>query len=112
MARSIDSSFYKSKAWKQVRKTYALSKHCICERCGMPVYVDGINDYLIKEHRTKGIVHHKEHLNQNNVVKDNIAYGFDNLELLCIECHNKEHFDTGILREGFTFDENGNLKTT
>ena len=110
--RSIDPAFYKSKAWKQVRRTYALSKHCICERCGKPVYVDGINDYLIKEHRTKGIVHHKIHLNETNVKDDNIAYGFDNLELLCIEDHNKEHFNTGILREGFTFDENGNLKTT
>ena len=109
MARSINPSFYKSKVWEQVRKSYALSKYCICERCGQPVYCDGITEYLDKEHRVKGIVHHKEHLNATNVMNDNIAYGFDNLELLCLECHNSIHFGTGILREGYKFDEEGNL---
>lgn len=109
MARSINPSFYKSKAWNRVRRNYALSKYCICERCNKPVYVDGITEYIDKEHRVKGIVHHKEHLNQKNVLDDNIAYGTDNLELLCIECHNKEHNDPGILRNGYSFDEEGNL---
>lgn len=107
--RSIDSSFYKSKAWITVRKTYALSKHCLCERCGKPVYVSGINEYIDKEHRLKGIVHHKEHLNETNYTNDAIAYDGNNLELLCIECHNQEHFTTDILRNGYSFDENGNL---
>jgi hypothetical protein len=42
-------------------------------------------------------------------MNDDIAYGFDNLELLCLECHNSIHFGTGILREGYKFDEEGNL---
>lgn len=107
--RSIDSSFYHTKLWKQVRKSYALSKYCLCERCGCSVYVDGINDYIDKEHRIKGIVHHKEHLNKDNYTNDSIAYDFNNLELLCIECHNREHFTSGVLRDGYKFDEYGNL---
>ena len=107
--RSIDSSFYKTKRWKQTRKMYALSKFCICERCGNPVYCDGITEYIDKEHRIKGIVHHKEYLNESNYTNENIAYGFDNLELLCIDCHNQEHFDKGILRDEYTFDDDGNL---
>lgn len=107
--RSIDSSFYKSKLWKSVRKSYALSKFCLCERCNQPVYVDGINEYIDKEYRVKGIVHHKIHLNESNYTDDKIAYDFDNLELLCIDCHNQEHFTTDIVREDYTFDEDGNL---
>lgn len=107
--RSIDSSFYKTTRWKQTRKMYALSKYCICERCGKPIYLSGVNDYLPKEKRLKGIVHHKEYLNETNYMNDEIAYGFDNLELLCFNCHQTEHFSTDILRKGYTFDEEGNL---
>lgn len=107
--RSINPSFYKTKLWKQIRRTYALSKYCICERCGKPVYVDGINDYIDKDKQIKGIVHHKEHLNQQNYTKDEIAYDESNFELLCIDCHNKEHFTNEILRDGYKFDDDGNL---
>lgn len=107
--RSIDSSFYKTKRWKQTRRTYALSKYCICERCNRPIYLSGVNDYLPKEKRLKGIVHHKEHLNESNYLIDEIAYGFDNLELLCFDCHQQEHFGTEILRDGYKFDEDGNI---
>ena len=107
--RSINPNFYKTKLWEQVRKSYALSKFCICERCNKPVYVDGITEYIDKENRIKGIVHHKEHLNQENYIRPEISYDENNLELLCIECHNKEHFDNSILRDGYIFDEDGNL---
>lgn len=107
--RSIDSHFYKTTRWKQTRRMYALSKYCICERCNRPVYLSGINDYLPKEKRLKGIVHHKEHLNESNYTKEEIAYDFNNLELLCIDCHNEEHMSTDILRDGFKFDEDGNI---
>ena len=107
--RSIDSSFYKTTRWKQTRKMYALSKYCICERCGKPIYLSGVNDYLPKEKRIKGIVHHKQYLNETNCMNDDIAYSFDNLELLCLFCHNEIHFKSEITREGYKFDENGNL---
>jgi len=50
------------------------------------------------------MVHHKQYLNKNNIYDANITMGFENLELLCIDCHNKEHFE---LRE---FTEDGQLR--
>ena len=38
------------------------------------------------------IVHHKEHLNANNIYNPAVTINFDNLELLCLNCHNSEHF--------------------
>lgn len=38
------------------------------------------------------IVHHKIHLNQENVHDPSISLNFKNLEGLCRDCHNKEHF--------------------
>ena len=107
--RSIDTYFYKTTRWKNTRKLYALSKHCICERCSRAVYVSGINDYLPKEKRLKGIVHHKEYLNDINYTNPEIAYNWDNLELLCIDCHNNEHMSKELLRDGYAFDEEGNI---
>jgi len=101
-------SLYHSKAWKDIRKGYALSKHCQCERCGRYVYVDGISNYLPKEQRLKSIVHHKIYLTNENYTDDSVVFNWDNLELLCIDCHNKEHFEQST-RDGLMFDEFGNL---
>ena len=46
------------------------------------------------------MVHHKEYINTANIWDTNITLSFDNLELLCIDCHNKEHFE----RSDFTTD--------
>lgn len=107
--RSIDSSFYKSKAWKQVRLTIWIKQCCLCGICGKPVYVDGISEYIPKEKRVKGIVHHIEHLNNDNVIDDNITLNEDNLIGVCIDCHNAIHFKQSTLRPGYSFDENGNI---
>lgn len=94
MSRSIDSKFYKRKAWLKVRQTYFESVHGLCERCG-----NG------GQH-----VHHKIELNANNVNKPKIAYGFSNLELLCIPCHNEETFGAKPkVVAGLMFDESGDL---
>lgn len=47
------------------------------------------------------IVHHKNYINVNNINDYNVTIDFNNLELLCIDCHNKEHFKT--------FDNDGNI---
>lgn len=107
--RSIDEKFYHSKAWKLTRKSVWIRQHCLCNRCHKPVYVDGVSDYIEPKYRTKGIVHHKEYLNETNVMDDEIAFGLDNLEGLCIDCHNKEHFSSQVTRSGFSFDEDGQL---
>ena len=79
--RSINETFYKTKEWKQCRAAYLRSQNYLCERCRNK-----------GKHVPARIVHHKEHLTAFNVEDPKIAYGFNNLEALCLDCHNKEHF--------------------
>lgn len=86
-------SFYKSKTWRECRDAYYVSKHGLCERCGNP----------------GKIVHHKIYLTPENINDPNISLNWDNLELLCPQCHNIEHHGGQITAEGLAFDENGDL---
>lgn len=70
-----NSSFYNSKAWKRTSRAYMLSQNYICERCGKPAV----------------ICHHKKWLDGSNVHDPSITLDHDNLEALCIDCHNAEH---------------------
>lgn len=70
------------------------SQYYICERCG----------------NLATICHHKVWLNESNVSDPWVTLNWDNLEALCHDCHNKEHFKTNATRDGLIFDENGNLK--
>ena len=102
--------FYESKAWKRVRLNICLAQSCLCARCGRACYVDGLSSYVPKEKRLIGIVHHKEYINDENESNDLIILDENNLELLCIDCHNKEHKKVNdITRNDLMFDENGQL---
>lgn len=76
-----DKAFYKSTAWKKCRAAYIKKCGGLCERC--------LAQGLIKPGY---IVHHKTHLTEENVTNPDIALSFDNLEYLCMDCHNAEHF--------------------
>ncbi|GIW49194.1 MAG: HNH endonuclease [Caloramator sp.] len=93
MARDFAKRFYNSKEWEECRKAYFVHRYGICERCGQP----------------GDIVHHKIYLNPSNINNPAISLSFENLELLCQECHNKEHGKKGSLAEGLVFDDEGNL---
>ena len=82
------AQFYNSKQWHKVRSAYKLYRHNICERCGGIGY----------------IVHHKCYIDANNIYNTEVTLNFDNLELLCMDCHNKEHFEQN------DFTDNGQLK--
>lgn len=86
----VVNAFYKSSAWIKCRKSYIASKYGLCERCGEP------GKY----------VHHKKYITSNNIHDPSITLSWSNLELLCIECHNNEHFGRGI---DYEFDALGNL---
>lgn len=86
-----------------------MKQHCLCARCNRAVYIRGLTDYIPKDKRIKGIVHHKEYLDDINVYDDNVALNEENLEGLCIYCHNIEHFKSKSTRNDVFFDENGNL---
>jgi len=73
--------FYKSVRWQKTREAYLKSVGYLCERCKQ--------NGIIK---TAEIVHHKTYLTPSNIKDGNIALSFDNLEALCRDCHNAEHF--------------------
>lgn len=98
MAKDFSKSFYASKRWKVCRKSYISSVHGLCEEClRNGKYKPGL------------ILHHKITLTPDNINDPYITLNFDNLEYLCQECHNIEHYSNGILREGLMFDENGDV---
>lgn len=86
-------NFYKSQAWKRTRD-YIFKRDCgLCVRCGAP----------------GEIVHHKIYLTPYNISDESITLSNDNLELLCRNCHAKEHLANDVVSEEFTFDKDGNL---
>lgn len=82
--------FYQSTAWKKCRNSYMSSKLYICERCTNPAT----------------ICHHKIYITIDNIDDPTITLNHDNLECLCRDCHNKQHFKDD---EEFIFDEDGNV---
>lgn len=77
--------FYKSPAWHKCRQGYIGYRQSIdggmCERC----------------HKALGfIVHHKKYITPENINDPSITLNWDNLEYICQDCHNKEHFDKQI----------------
>lgn len=72
--------FYGSPAWKQTRNAYFKAKGGLCERC--------LASGVIKAGE---FVHHKIHLDNVNIHDSNIALSWDNLEVLCRDCHAAEH---------------------
>lgn len=72
--------FYKSAAWRNTRDAFFKSKAGLCERClKKGLYSPGV------------IVHHKIHLTPDNISVPEIALSWDNLELLCRDCHALAH---------------------
>ena len=72
--------FYNTKRWQNCRNSYFKKVGGLCERC------------LKAGKITPGeIVHHKIYLDENNINDASISLNFNNLELLCRECHEKEH---------------------
>jgi len=83
--------FYKSKAWLVARNIKTNATKGKCERCG-----------AVGEE-----VHHKIWLTVENVNDTIISLNQDNLELLCRDCHNKEH--RRFKKKEIIFDEDGNF---
>ncbi|WP_274964240.1 HNH endonuclease signature motif containing protein [Tepidanaerobacter syntrophicus] len=93
-------SFYKSKAWHKCREAYIAARQGLCERCAAQGVI-----------RAGEIVHHKEWLTPSNINDPSITLNFDNLELLCMDCHNKEHRKQLPISNEIVFDEYGNVVT-
>lgn len=85
---------YKSKRWKKLRD---LKKKLFpfCERC-----------LKVGIYKPTYIAHHKEYITDLNYQDDNVFFNLDNLESLCLGCHNQEHFSE---KENYFFDSEGNI---
>lgn len=97
MGRTERQKFYHSKAWKECRETY-IQEHSLCERCLA-------NGLIVPAY----IVHHRIWIDDVNFHDPSIVLNHSNLESLCFDCHNKEHFKQKQVSSRWKFDEGGNL---
>lgn len=92
--KRVGDPVYHTTRWRRLRQAYYDSQYGICERCGQP----------------GDIVHHKEHITDDNVDDPFVTFNADKLELLCRDCHGREHKkNNSAVRDGFGFDDEGNL---
>lgn len=93
--RDFARTFYSSTAWKKTRAAYAKSKGNLCERClKKGLIVPGV------------IVHHKVYLTPDNINDPAVSLNWNNLELVCADCHAEEH---NRLQRRYTVDEHGRV---
>lgn len=94
--KEFAKAFYKSKEWERCRAGYIKYVGGLCERClRRGDIVPGL------------IVHHKCYLTPENITDPATTLSYDNLELLCLDCHNKEHISKREQR--YTIDANGKV---
>jgi len=77
-------AFYVSWRWRKCRKAFAASKGNLCEKC----LARGIIEAGSKDRPLE--VHHKVPLTADNVNDPKVALNWDNLQLLCKDCHEEE----------------------
>lgn len=97
--RHISKPFYHSKQWLKTRDAYIKSVGGLCERC------------LINGKVKPGyIVHHKHYITEENINDPDITLNFNNLEYICFDCHQIEHFGkVEVLERNLRFDLNGDI---
>ncbi len=72
--------FYSCKPWRDLSYNLKVQRGGKCERCGVrPLYFSNL------------IGHHKIELNELNVKDPTISLNPANIEIICQDCHNKEH---------------------
>ena len=85
MAQDFAYGFYHSTAWLKCRAAFISARGGLCERC----YAKG----LIVPGDT---VHHIIPLTPENISDPSVTLSFDNLRLVCRDCHAAEHHPDGL----------------
>ena len=80
MGRLFARQLYNSKAWINLRFNLIIERGPRCQRCEK-VMVD----------TSRLIGHHRIPLTPANINDQSITLNKDNVELICFDCHNKEH---------------------
>ena len=78
--KEFAKDFYNSPAWKRTRAAYRLAVGGLCDIC----WSKGIA-------KAGEIVHHKEPLTPQNINDPHITLDWNNLQLVCRECHSSIH---------------------
>lgn len=79
--------FYYSGTWRKVSTAFKKSKNYTCENC-QNRFINNDCKMTIEQQLQ---VHHKEPVTIEMILNgDGRLYDFNNLELLCIKCHNSE----------------------
>jgi len=76
--------FYTTRAWKKCRAAFLQDRGGLCEKC----LARGIIEAGSKDRPLE--VHHKIPLTAENVNDPKVALNWDNLQLLCKDCHDEE----------------------
>ena len=85
MATEQSNAFYHSAAWLKCRAAFISARGGLCERC----YAKG----LIVPGDT---VHHIIPITPENINDPSVTLSFDNLRLVCRDCHAAEHHPDGL----------------
>lgn len=85
-----EKDFYKSYAWQQTAAAARKRQNNECQRCKAKGFYNRCE-----------IVHHIKPLKQ----RPDLAYDLDNLECLCLDCHNEEHMGKASESSGYTNEE-------
>lgn len=98
MAREFARKFYNSKEWKKCRRSFISIRQStdggMCEHC---------------QKELGYIVDHITELTPENINDPDIILNHDNLQYLCLECHNTKTF--GRQKEQrYVFDDNGMIQ--
>ena len=97
MAREFSAKFYKTSVWRDCRNAYSAYRGHLCEEC--------IRRGVLSHGE---IVHHKIELTPDNIDNPEITLNFNNLELLCRQCHAERH-DKRTKCRRFTIGPNGEI---
>lgn len=81
--RTWQIKFYNSKPWITLRNRIRSTKRMRCDMCGRLIHSKSIVDHIIE-------------IDESNYQDESITLNEDNLQLLCLECHNTKTFQSKI----------------
>lgn len=97
MAREFSKKFYNSKQWINCRKSFISYRITIdggmCQHC---------------KNELGYIVDHIEEITPDNINNPDITLNHNNLQYLCLVCHNKKTFGREV-ESNYYFDEDGQI---
>lgn len=99
MSKEFSRAFYNSQAWKTTREAYKKSKGGLCEDClRKGLIIPGAE------------VHHVRELTPDNINDPTVTLNWQNLCLLCKDCHAARHKTGGKRRYWIESDGSVTIK--